>query len=205
MNPYIIAIEFCSRVLIENIFQEENRIEQLRKDLIQAEQRARNSEFDFNNESMLEDPNELKLQKSYIAAMRGRENVSNLSNQVKELELTILAKQVSINSLAMALLQTAKQGISIVHQNLQNCPNGRLVKKSEYLKNIIWQGRNQAMHYEEGNYNQDVIQCFNNLSLVDPTLDLQRYGNKSKAKEIIDLLDWRTYEAYEQDMNSILK
>src|SRR4051794_20405960 len=48
--------------------------------------------------------------------------------------------------IAGAILQIAKQGLSLSHGPLGNCPAGRGIG-SQTLSTVIWQGRNQAMHY----------------------------------------------------------
>lgn len=64
------------------------------------------------------------------------------------------------------------------------------------IKNIIWQARNQSMHFEEGRYNTNVKSCFEQLNIP--------LANENLAKEIIDLLEWNSYEQYFSDMAQIL-
>lgn len=104
----------------------------------------------------------------------------------------------------MSLLQIAKQGISTVHGNPINCPLGRSIG-TETLKNIIWQGRNQSIHCEEGNPNQKVKDCFSNLATdFGSDFDLTVNYTDNKARRIIDLLNWNTYDKYENDMISLI-
>lgn len=103
----------------------------------------------------------------------------------------------SLNIIAGSVLQISKQGISSVYGSLMNCPSGRILG-GETLKNIVWQGRNQAMHFEESNYNQKVIDCFANLKLdYGSRFSL---GNKNLAYEVVRLLGWTSYNNYENDM-----
>jgi hypothetical protein len=75
---------------------------------------------------------------------------------------------------------------------------------SEPLKDFIWWGRNQSLHYEEGNFKFGVTSFFNTLC--------QKYGNKfslekndNLAKEIITFLKWTSYDAYKKDMLNLSK
>lgn len=68
--------------------------------------------------------------------------------QVVQVEQAAAAHTFSIGSLSGALLQHPKQGISLVHSGPSSCPAGRAIGGST-LKDVIWQGRNQAIHWDE--------------------------------------------------------
>ena len=86
-------------------------------------------------------------------------------------------------------------------ESLTKCPDGRIIGQ-ESLKNIIWQGRNQAMHFEEGKYRKVVVKCFTKLEI--------NFGNrfelsdKNLAYDVLMLLGWESYTAYEKDMTLLL-
>ncbi|WP_135554643.1 hypothetical protein [Paenibacillus cymbidii] len=124
------------------------------------------------------------------------EKIDPLFKDKHLLELSIESKKESLNALAGAILQIAKQGISIAYGKLNSCPNGRSIK-GEFLKNIIWQARNQSLHYEEGKFNKDVQECFKSLGIT--------LSNKNLAMDIIYLLEWDNYETYKSDMQSLLE
>lgn len=125
----------------------------------------------------------------------------NLSKEAKDILSFIVANTDSLNIIAGAILQIAKQGISFEYQNLSKCHDGRIIGR-ESLKNIIWQSRNQAMHFEEGNFRQSVVDCFKNLEI--------KFGskfklvNKSCAYDVLIILGWDSYDAYEEDMVMLL-
>ncbi|MBB4212686.1 hypothetical protein EV659_11428 [Rhodothalassium salexigens DSM 2132] len=100
-------------------------------------------------------------------------------------------------SLAGSVLQFAKQGISLVHGGIQNCPSGRIVHGVE-LKSVIWQGRNQSMHWEEGQLRPAVRQCFKALNAADPALG--DYLQRNVAFEVVRLLEWREFADFEADL-----
>src|SRR5205085_1103080 len=80
----------------------------------------------------------------------------------EELVNLIATHALSVGSLAGSLLQHAKQGVSLVHGKPEKCPAGRSVG-SQDLKEVIWQGRNQAIHWEEGKFKQSLEKCFESL------------------------------------------
>jgi hypothetical protein len=98
---------------------------------------------------------------------------------------------LSAAALAGALLQFAKQGLSLVHGNRQNCPNGRQIG-SQVLRDIIWQGRNQASNWESGQLQSQVIKFFQTLAQEqDPKFS--DYNKRNLAMEIIESLGWRDF------------
>lgn len=119
--------------------------------------------------------------------------------EYKRLEWRIKVRKFSTYSLAGALLQFAKQGISTVHGNKENCPDGRYIG-SQPLKTIIWEGRNQALHWEEGNFkNKRLCQCFDTLAKeIDPKF--ANYTTQNMALDIVELLGWTTFTAFKRDL-----
>lgn len=138
---------------------------------------------------------------------RAEEARKNLSQRLKEIdqEIVRITDNIQLHSesakiLCGSILQFAKQGISTVHKSLNNCPAGRTIGK-ECLKNIIWQGRNHAIHFEESpNHNPAVKQCFQNLEDFGLCFCLDNYPGENMSKEIIRLLGWAGYTTFEEDM-----
>ncbi|QXE23648.1 hypothetical protein B6N60_02338 [Richelia sinica FACHB-800] len=151
----------------------------------------------------------MQLQYEYLQYNKRTESLSKqeevLISQIEQLKNLIDAKSFAISSLCGALLQISKQGISIVHRGLGSCPNGRSIG-NDVLKNIIWQGRNQSMHYEENNPNQAVKNCFQNLETsFGSEFSLTLHPSENFAQKIvIKVLGWNEYQVYEQDMISLL-
>lgn len=122
--------------------------------------------------------------------------------EINELNKLMATLGPTYNSLAGAVLQIAKQGISSVHGGLASCPSGRTIGTSELLKNVIWQARNQSMHFEESNYHSNVQRCFANL--VSDFGSHLTLGTHNLALTILDTLGWDNYVSYETDMRILL-
>jgi hypothetical protein len=135
------------------------------------------------------------------------EKLVDLQKQIKAMQDPIDTKSVSIDALRGAILQIAKQEISIVYGDLSRCPNGRYIgtgDRAEKLKNVIWQSRNQTMHYEEGRYKPPVINCFRNLEAsCGSKFSLTQNSRKNLAHDVIQELGWKDYSKYESDMQSL--
>ncbi len=126
-------------------------------------------------------------------------------NSIEECVYSIMINEPSALIFAGSILQIAKQGISTVHQDLANSPNGRIIG-SQPIKNVIWQSRNQAMHYEEHQFSNAVVSCFSILE-DDFGNDYSevKYRSENMSRKIIELLGWTNYDNYENDMVLLLR
>jgi hypothetical protein len=115
---------------------------------------------------------------------------------------TVLAAthRLSAAALASALLQIGKQGVSIVHGRAMS-PTGRPIG-TQALSVVVWEARNQAMHWEMGKVHKPMAACFETLARdVDP-----KYGDymqRSLAFDVVDLLNWRTVARFNEDLGSL--
>ena len=92
----------------------------------------------------------------------------------------------------------------MAHGGLARCPPGKRLG-SETLKNVVWEGRNQAMHWDDGRYKSPAIACFANLERdFGPQFNLGGSPASSLAKAVIDLLKWTEFDVYMSDMHSLL-
>lgn len=111
----------------------------------------------------------------------------------------IAAHEFSIAALAGSLLQYAKQGIAVRFGKHRNgVPNGRLIAGIP-LHEIVWQGRNQALHWEDGVFHKATESCFQRLaSSIHPAFG--DYRRRSMAFDVVTLLGWNTFEDVERDL-----
>jgi hypothetical protein len=125
--------------------------------------------------------------------------VSQLSaNNV--LALRAVTHRLSAAALASALLQIAKQGISSVHGGPVS-PIGRLIG-TQSLSVVIWEARNQAMHWETGGAHQRMETCFRTLAR-DVDAKYGEYRERSLAFDVVELLGWRTVDSFNADLASL--
>ena len=110
----------------------------------------------------------------------------------------VAARQFSVAALSGSLLQYGKQGISLHYgKKHAGCPDGRIVAGIP-LHEIIWQGRNQALHWENSSFHDPTTKCFEHLANGDPIFS--QFKCRSLAFEIIVLLGWNNAEAFFIDM-----
>ncbi len=127
--------------------------------------------------------------------------LAETDKQIEKITDDIHLHSNSAKILCGALLQFAKQGISIVHKDYIVCPDGRMVG-SQSLKEIIWQARNHGIHYEESpNHNPKVIDCFAALEAdFGLQFSLQAHPGENLSKEVIKVLGWYGYSTFQEDM-----
>ncbi|MDR7870448.1 MAG: hypothetical protein RIN55_06300 [Tissierellaceae bacterium] len=201
MEQYLKDTKFAVENLIRLITEEENQIINLNDQLVLEKNKRKVLQDDFMRKEL--DPDENFTEGDYFSSFYRQakyyeEIIKPMKDKIFICEKSINNKKHSISSLSGAVLQIAKQGISIKFNGLKNCPTGRTVINGVVLKAIIWHGRNQAMHYEEDIKNIDTISCFNDLGFVT-------INNINLAKDVIDLLGWKTYIDYEADMISLIQ
>jgi hypothetical protein len=106
--------------------------------------------------------------------------------------------QLSAAALSSALLQIARQGISSVHGG-RVPPSGRLIG-TQSLSVVIWEARNQAMHWEEtGGAHRPTFETL--ARDVDPKFG--EYRERSLAFDVVELLGWRTVDSFNADLVSL--
>lgn len=197
MNDYLVQTKFAASNLIDLISSEENTLKVFESSFTSLKAHHKFLYDDFIRKDFDPDDHFNEHQMMYAFAKQAKfhqEHIEPTQIKINELIFSMSAKEESIKTLSGALLQIAKQGISVIHGNLDNCIDGRIIK-NEPIKNIIWQGRNQSLHYEEGTFRPPIVRCFGNLGIELKAENL--------AKEIIDILDWNTYENYEKDLISL--
>ena len=124
------------------------------------------------------------------------------ANESKEVLLLI---DTATAAAAGAILQIAQQCIALTWPDGQRLDKGRPVG-SQHLSSVIWNGRNQAMHFEDGEAKKQTKNCLDIL-YKDFSLDISDLASRprSLAKDIIGLLGWHSYEIFANDMNEMLK
>jgi hypothetical protein len=125
--------------------------------------------------------------------------VSNLNFDRKLINMC----NISIGILSGAILQIAKQCLSIEFENCYS-RKGRKIG-SQHISDIIFNARNQSLHFEEEKIkNPHTKRCFEILAeeFVE-AYDLNRNFRQNLATEVIELLGWNTFENYLADMQEI--
>lgn len=204
MNQYISETEYAVKNLIDLAASEENQIEELKKKLAPIEAKYKIHKWDFETSDLHKDFSDIYVIAAFQRMAKAGKEAGKLEQEINSLQALIGSRQSAIQSICGAILQIAKQGISIVHNGLANAPDGRNIGTLK-IKDVIWQARNQAIHFEEGNFSQKVVNVFSSLERdFGADFSLAQHQKKSRAKQIIFLLGWNDYANYSNDMQRLL-
>lgn len=153
ITAYLTEIEPAVREVLALVWAEHRQVEDykvlVQRLTVKVEDGYRRAEAWADSE----DPDDIMLGAglhwdTYFGADKQRHGAQEQLDQAKD---RLVAREFSRASMAGSILQYAKQGISIVHAGLAACPDGRLVG-SQPIKKVIWQGRNHALHWEDGRW-----------------------------------------------------
>lgn len=145
MNQHLLDTQFATSELIKIVTFEKNEMKNLNSNYMKKKVQHDLLYRDFIRKELDPDENFTEgqmMQAFYMQSKYVSEMLQPILEEIKILERSIHIKDESIRALSGALLQIAKQGISVVYRGLSGCPDGRIIK-NESLKNIIWQARNQ--------------------------------------------------------------
>jgi len=141
----------------------------------------------------------------YVERMKGlrfqHETASNELPQKLESALASIGATVgSMSSLAGAILQIAKQILSLRHEGKPIIDSPRYIG-SQGIIEVVWEGRNHAMHWDEGAPRKPVKEMLDNLS-NDLGINIE-VGNNN-CLSILGALNWSSSDAVIADLNTLV-
>ena len=201
LTDYLAEVEHAVATVIAEIHSEHEHLARLRIELAALTAATndgyRRAEFLAQNPDLDDEGLGTAIHwDTYFGADKERHHKALAVDSTEE---KIETRTFSVAALSGNLLQYAKQGLSLRYgKNRDGCPVGReLVGLTAH--EIIWQGRNQAMHWEEGNPHPPVVRCFEHLA-ANADASFSEYRNRSMAYEVVNLLGWKTVVDFRRDM-----
>jgi hypothetical protein len=204
MHPYQSEIQEAATTLIRGIYAEREALQALREKQVASE--AELQDIRQRVQFLVDNPD---LDDDGIGTSehwRGHFDVAPEADRAKaaadQLAVRLVARQGSTDAYATALLHIAHHGMAAINKGLQKSPPGRKVAGVN-LRGVVWQGRNQAMHYfEEKDPNEHLETIFEALAKESPAF--KEYKGKSLAVDVVDLLGWSSLERFNEDLASLL-
>lgn len=132
------------------------------------------------------------------------EHLARANQNALDAHGALLNIETASAAIAGAILQIAKQSISMVWPG-RECPKkGRLIK-SQHISEVIWHCRNQAQHFEEGQLKKQSNESVKRLaSDFDLDFDSLVIFPRSLARDALNILGWHSYEPFAKDMVELL-
>jgi hypothetical protein len=204
MLNYLNEIEFAVSGMMPLMWAERNQLGNVEQELSLLTRVAEDNYRRAESISLeAEDPDDVMMAAGvYWENYFGDDKKRFHKNEEKEkLVARIDAHRFSIDAIAASILQYAKQGILLTHGGVANCPGGRLIG-TQSIRDVIWQARNQAIHWEEGSFRTAVDNCFDVLkNEIDP-----KYGDfisRNMAGDVVELLGWVDFDSFKTDLLSL--
>jgi hypothetical protein len=201
IRDYIIEIEHAASIIITEIYRESEQLAEITKELVKLNAATqvgyRQVEFLAMNPDLDDEGLGTAIYwDTYFGPDKER---YHKQAEHDEVESRLKAHELSIAALSGSVLQYAKQGISLQYGNKRTgCPQGRVIVGID-LHEIIWQGRNQSIHWEDGSFHKPTEICFQTLAQnLDPIFN--DYPNRNMAFAIINALNWKCFEDMKDDM-----
>lgn len=204
MHQYLQDTEFASQNLFRLATNEARQLVSLDERLQSKEHELTILERDFHTSDLNDDFAEPYVMAAFARAAEACQAVRRLKDDVASLRASLANHQHSVQAIAGAILQIAKQGISTVYGGISAAPSGRTLGTLS-IRDVILQARNQSMHYEEKGHKQPVLALFSTLEKEHGSqFSLAKHPKQSRAKQILELLGWNDYGLYLLDMNVLL-
>jgi hypothetical protein len=179
--------------LLTTIAREGNAVAEAEAKVKSAEQKADCYAQIFESAELSEDyaPSSLNHHHGQMAEAYG------------ELQLVRTTHKLSLALAAASLLQVAKQALSFAAGKPCECAPGRVFGATN-LRDVIVEGRNQALHFEENAPRKGVTAVFAALEQgFGPRFRLQLAQPECLAPEVVELLGWRSFDDVKKDLMSL--
>jgi hypothetical protein len=208
MHWYLETTEHAVKALIGLIADERQLSEFLAHQHEAASRKSEHFYGNFRSMDLQEDFNDYQVMHAYAQSFRAHEEVQDVERQIAEVEAKRAARASSYAAICGALLQVAKQGISAEYgKHRDGAPEARRIG-SEPLRNVIWEGRNQSMHFETPEQVGPKIRA--TFATLEADFGAQFHlppapGDlRNLAGEVVELLGWWKYETYLSDIGAFL-
>lgn len=206
MNKYLADTNYAAKSLIELYMHEILEYKEAEQAFVAGAEYVNAWNAQFEGKDLIQEALRLPLLPQLRDMQKNTDQIRVSAKKMFALKDTLKTRQFALQVLCGALLQIAKQGISVTyaHEWKTKCPAGRTIGV-ETVRNIIWQSRNHSMHYEENKPSDSVRQCFANLETnFGAQFSLSSQPSTNLAAHVIDVLQWHSYDAYEADMTTLL-
>ena len=211
MHQYIVETGNIVRGLLEMVNHENSLIKEQTSKLHEAIAKFKTQGQNLNSIDLNDDFSDTYVMAAYFRLANSTPGANELKSEISRIQALIGAHQFTIQNLCGSILQIAKQGIILAHGSFLardsytiGTPPGRIIAPLTQ-RDIIWQACNQTIFYKEENYPQPVIDLFAELEISHGSkFSLGRYPRQSRAKQIIQLLEWLNYKTYISDMRLLL-
>lgn len=125
MNQYLVDTEFAVSNLLRLAAEEEAQLKALSERLAQTEAQLKGHKWDFESSDLNEDFSDAYVMAAFGRMTKAATAAQELQVQVASLQASVGLHQQATQAIAGAVLQIAKQGLSVVHGGLKGATSAQ--------------------------------------------------------------------------------
>jgi hypothetical protein len=107
----------------------------------------------------------------------------------------------AMSVLAGAILQIGKQSLSLRHSGKPNLPGAKTIGTQSIVE-VVWEGRNHAMHWDEGAPRERVR---NMLNALETDLNITIENGKNNCLSVLGALGWKSSADVISDLKALVQ
>lgn len=198
-----------SKHALEHLFSALNEYNSILDDAQKSVEKIQESKKLLSDLFMYRDqwsPNANHYYIQYIERMKGLNHQENLAKEdvgviLESALVNIGATVESMSSLAGAVLQISKQVLSLRHAGKPNISNIKTIGSQSILE-VIWEGRNHALHWDEG---VPKVRVQNMLDSLSSDLGITIEIGKNNCLSILGVLGWKSADDVIADLKLLVQ
>lgn len=200
---YVSDTRYATEALFSLINDGASRLAKQLEVLSSLQAKFQTFDFLYRSMDMSEDFSERQVMHAGAQASAAFSEANALKKQIADLRTVIDDQEFARAALGGAVLQIARQGISMVWGKHQAAPCLRLYG-SVCLAEIIYEARNQSAHFETPPH-APAVKVFNALGDAGyVSFNVESPPYKNRALEVMKVIGWLNYSDFERDMTALL-
>jgi len=203
ISLYVNEIEHAATAILNTLWAEMKRFEQLDAEIKKLEVVVKHNYQQALAWQESEDPEDVALGTGiYWRTYFDEDKERYHANEDREgLRQQIAVHRFSMDSMAGSLLQFGKQGISLAFNSPGNTAKpGRMIG-SQRLPDVIWCGRNQSLHWEDGKFTKNTTTCFQLLT-KEVCKNFSDFEKRNEGFHLLHHLGWTDFDKFKADLVS---
>jgi hypothetical protein len=208
-EAFVEECKFALEQLFESLARRQKALEEIAKNIKELEQAEEVENLIFQNQDQWS-PHANNLYAKYLDRIRTiitkRQALSSDQGRADQLKILLArfgATEQSMAVLGGAVLQIAKQALSFRFGAKGNLPSVNTKQiGSQNITEVIWEGRNHALHWEEGEPKRPGKTM---LQRLKADLGVNIRDNQNNSLEIIDVLGWDNADAVVSDLKKLVR
>jgi hypothetical protein len=204
MQRYLSAIERAASHLIPKVWEDDLKIADAEAAVKRAEQDVEDGYRYVEGwlaDPYVEDDEGLATMVYWETYFERTDEQARRQTRVEAAAVERHEHEISSAMLAGMVLELAKRGITMVHGGLQQAPAAPKLGALA-LRDVIWQARNQAMHWEDGKLHPATQGCFDAL-FAEHGQPFDQATQRNLSVDVLRVLGWTGYEHFAADLSKL--